>query len=129
MSNLNKKKRVYHVIRGVGRPPITQESVTVSLNPITMLLRASRMVGGSDADNFEILIYGIFGDGSLDPASLTAVTRKVYSLSTVKFVSLYVISVIVSVILLHLRNHIILLQSVQIVKTWLNIYNSSLSNS
>lgn len=107
---------MYHAICGVGIPPIMQESVTVSPNPITMLLSASRMVGGSDADNLEILRYGIFGDGSPDPTSLTAVTRKVYSLSLIKFVSLYVVSLIVSLILLHLKNHIICLHIDQVVE-------------
>lgn len=93
----------YHVIRGVGIPPITQESVTASSNPITMLLSASRIVGGSDTESLEILRYGVFGDTSPNPASLTAVTRKVYSLSAIKFINLYVVSVIVSVILLHLK--------------------------
>jgi len=99
----SEKRKNYHVIRGVGTPPITQESVTTSFNPITMLLSASRTVGGSDADNLEILRYGVFGEASPDPAALTAVTRKVYSLSPIKFVNLYVVSIIVSVILLHLE--------------------------
>jgi len=70
---------------------------------MTILLSASRTVGGSDADNLEILRYGVFSDASPGPASLTAVTRKVYSLSVIKLINLYVVSIIVSVILLHLE--------------------------
>lgn len=98
-----KETKNYHVIRGVGTPPITQESVTASSNPMTMLLSASRTVGGSDADSLEIFRYGVFRDASPGPASLTADTRKVYSLSVIKLVNLYVVSIIVSVILLHLE--------------------------
>lgn len=90
-------------MRGAGIPPITQESVTVSPNPITTLWSASRIVGGSDADSLEIFKYGVFDDASPGPASLTAVTRKVYSLLVVNLVILYVVSFIVSVILLHLQ--------------------------
>lgn len=91
------------MIRGAGIPPITQESVTVSPNPTTTLLSASRMVGGSDAGSLEIFRYGVFGDASPGPASLTAVTRKVYSLSVFNFVNLYVVSLIVFATSLHLK--------------------------
>lgn len=94
---------MYHVIRGVGIPPITQESVTISPNPIMTLLSGSKTVGGSEANSLEILMYGVLGDASPGPASLTAVTRKVYSLSVIKLVSLYVVSLIVSVTLFHLE--------------------------
>lgn len=90
-------------MRGVGIPPITQESVTVSSNPTTTLWSGSRIVGGSDANSLEIFRYGVFGDASPGPASLTAVTRKVYSLLVVSLVSLCVVSFIVSVTLLHLE--------------------------
>ncbi|KAL0100105.1 hypothetical protein PUN28_019515 [Cardiocondyla obscurior] len=53
----------------VGTPPITQESVITSPNPITTLLSASRIVGGSDADSLEIFRYGVFGDAVPGPAS------------------------------------------------------------
>lgn len=78
----------YQVISGVGVPPITQDRVTVSPRPMTTLFRGSRTTGGSGADGFDIFMYGDVGDVSPNPASFAAVTRKVYSLFVVSFVTL-----------------------------------------
>lgn len=96
-------KNSYQVISGVGVPPITHESVTVSWSPMTTLFRGSRTVGDSSADGLDIFMYEDVGDVSPGPASFTAVTRKVYSLFVVNFVTLWVVSTIFSVILVHLQ--------------------------
>lgn len=79
---------MYQVISGAGVPPITQDRVTGSLRPMTTLFKGSRMTGGSAANGFDIFTYGDVGDVSPGPASFTAVTRKVYSLFVVNFVTL-----------------------------------------
>lgn len=81
---------------------MTQNRVTVSPRPTMTLFRGSRRTGGSAADGFVIFMYGEVGDVSPGPASFAAVTRKVYSLFVVNFVTVCVVSVIVSVILFHL---------------------------
>lgn len=81
---------------------MTQNRVTVSPRPTMTLFRGSRRTGGSAADGFVIFMYGEVGDVSPGPASFAAVTRKVYSLFVVNFVTVCVVPVIVSVILFHL---------------------------
>lgn len=96
-------KNSYQVMSGVGVPPMTQDKVTVSPRPTMTLFRGSRTTGGSAADGFVIFMYGEVGDVSPGPASFAAVTRKVYSLFVVNFVTLCVVSIIVSVTLVHLQ--------------------------
>lgn len=78
---------IYHVISGAGDPLMTQESVTVSFKPTFILFSGSNIIGGSISDGFEIFRYCVSKDGSLRPILLTAVTRKVYSLLVVNFVT------------------------------------------
>lgn len=67
---------------------MTQVKLTVSPRPTTTLFKGSKIIGGSAADGFVILMYGEVGDVSPGPASFAAVTRKVYSLFVVNFVTL-----------------------------------------
>lgn len=97
------KENLYQVISGAGVPPMTHDRVTVSSRPTITLFRGSKMTGGSAADGFDIFMYGEVGDVSPGPASFRAVTRKVYSLFVINFVTLCVVSIIVSVTLVHLQ--------------------------
>lgn len=67
---------------------MTQVKLMVSPRPTTTLFRGSKIIGGSAADGFVIFMYGEVGDVSPGPASFAAVTRKVYSLFVVNFVTL-----------------------------------------